>query len=510
MTYRFLPRALRRATFLCVLCAWIPNPCARAEVGGEGPNPNDPVVGVLEEGKAYCKLNGESIYGKEVADVLLEDGDRWKRAVEDFARRELIRAEMDRLGATVNDQEVKDGLLRVARMYAMQAGMDPTKLSADNLASEVGLDLRFLEEEVRTTLGLKKVLVELKLLEPNLPLEHPTTKGKMEEFLKKLVEKYEVVVESDKLQAGEALRIEQRGYSIAEVRHFALQQLGPLTQSKLRQALEILKLERLARAALSEKGFKELPEGERSAYYTYLVRQIEYEQGVPDGKPILDRNIQQSGMSVQQFLKDRRIFFDMVMAFLAKQTISFADLKAEFEAHPEVYTTKDKLLAHIFLRVYDPQGRAYAPDWLVPGHTRLNEEVQRVREERFEAARPKIESLIGLAHADFEKAAREHSDDENTKAAEGRFGQRLSAKSIPPPPLDAEVLKLALELKAGELSKPLRSAYGWHLFKCLEQQDVDFKTEKKVQERVYVNLIKRKRAELAESVSKQAKVEELF
>jgi len=476
---------------------------------GEPPiDPNDRVVGVLEDGKTYRRVNGQPIDGSEVGDVLLEDGDQWPRAVEDFTRRELVRAEMERTGIAVNEQEVSDGVLRIARIYAVQVGVDPAKLTGQNLAGTLGVDLDFLREEVRTTLGLKKVLVDQKKLAPEVPLEDPGAKSVMEEYLKLLVAKYEVVVDAKQLHPGEAVRIEQRGYSRPEVRRFALNQRGPLKASELRQALDIVMLQRLAREALKAQGKEELNDDDRRFHFWYRVRQIEYEQGVPDGRRILEHDIHNSGMSTQQFLKDRRVYFDAVVTYLAKKAIGYTDLEAEWKAHPEKYRRKETNLAHIFLRVYDPQGRAYSPDWLTPGHTRVNEHVKRVREERFEESRARMESLVGLAHADFLKAAQEHSDDEHTRKVFGKLG-RVSATAIPAPPLDKESVEAALKLKPGEVSAPVRSAYGWHLFKCLEEQETSF-DEELVKEHIYVELLKTKRQEISEALRKQATIEDLF
>ena len=126
------------------------------------------------------------------------------------------------------------------------------------------------------------------------------------------------------------------------------------------------------------------------------------------------------------------------------------------------------------------------------------------REDAFQSAKTKIDGLVPLAKENFDETARKYSDDP-TKRANGLIG-RIGKDTIPARPLDKNAIEAAVKLKPGEVSEPVRSAYGWHIFKCLEKQDVTFE---EVEERVYLTLIVEARDALFSSF-KNVKIEDKF
>jgi peptidyl-prolyl cis-trans isomerase C len=77
-----------------------------------------------------------------------------------------------------------------------------------------------------------------------------------------------------------------------------------------------------------------------------------------------------------------------------------------------------------------------------------------------EAALQKAQQVAASIHsrADFERAARAESDD-TTSGAEGGLLGPLRPGSMPP-----EVEKVVFTLKPDEVSRPLQTQFGWHLF----------------------------------------------
>jgi len=472
------------------------------------------LVGSLEEGKTYRRVDGVALTGKSVADLLVERN--WKTELPAFIERVLVRGEMERQGVTVADAEVEAEMQRIGQDYARRERKDPKLFTPAHLADGLGTSLEFLRDQHRTLLGLKKVLVQAGKLKETDPVDGPAAKQAMNAHLEAVVRKVGVVSDPKQL-GGAAVRIGARQFSREEVRAFILERIGPLLRSQLLEALQTLTLQHLVTQALKPQG-KETPDAEdRGFYFSYLVRLVEAETGAPDGRQVLTVQLQRKGQTVEGFLRDPDAVSDSGILFLARKQIVEKDIQAEYQARPEKYQAEEKLLAHLFIRVRDPQGRAYTPQWQVEGHPRVNELASREREERFRDAKPEIERLVGMARGSFAEAAARFSQDETTKPNGGLIGS-VGLTSILPPPMDKELLAQALKLKPGEVSEPLRSGYGWHLVKCLNPVDVsapqreslEKQRYERARERVYLALLKQKHDEILRGLFAQAKIEDSF
>lgn len=251
-----------------------------------------------------------------------------------------------------------------------------------------------------------------------------------------------------------------------------------------------------------------LSDDDRSFYWSFQCRLLELERNLAEGegRKAFVAQLRSKGKTVAQFLNNPTTKADIGLTRLARLELGEEDLKKEFAAHPERYQRREKLFAHLFIRVTDPRGRPYQPLWRAPGHKKLNEYAARVREERFQAKRPDIEQYLGPAKADFRATARRFSDDAATRKTGGLVG-RVGKQTILPPPCDENVKRAALKLKPGEMSGPVRSAYGWHLIKCLEKQDV---TYEEARERIYLRLLKVRREKILRDLRAGAKIEDRF
>jgi hypothetical protein len=331
----------------------------------------------------------------------------------------------------------------------------------------------------------------------------PGFKQLVQDRVNKLAAQKGLEADPKKLSAGEAVRIGGRGYARDEVRNFLAEELSNLPLLELRRKLDVLTLAKVVQQALQEKKI-ELAEDDLSFHFSYLCRRKEAETGV-DGRTVLARDIQDLGMTPEQFVHDRVFKSDAGITRLAKAPIREKQLREEFAAHPERYRRAENLVAHILIRVFDPDGRPYGPLWQVPGgNNAINQFAARVREERFAAIKPKAEGLLPLAKQDFDSAARKHSEDPLTSPAAGLLG-RIGKDMILAGNADNAVRDLAVTLKPGEVAGPVRGAFGWHIVKCLEKQDV---TYEEAAERVYLQLIFEAREKLSTTMLQTAKIED--
>ncbi|HYF49592.1 MAG TPA: peptidylprolyl isomerase, partial [Planctomycetota bacterium] len=264
----------------------------------------------------------------------------------------------------------------------------------------------------------------------------------------------------------------------------------------------ILSLERTAAAQMKQKGI-ELKEADREFHFSYLCRLYERETGVP-GRVMLRNELEKVGKTPEQFLASRLFKYDASITMLAKAPIRQQQLKDEFAAHPERYKRSENLVAHILIRVLDPEGRPYTNNWKSPGHEAVNAYVAKMREQQFTATKPKIEALVAAAKQDWEATVKRASEDPISAKVGGLIG-RIGPATVVFPPCDASVRDAAVKLKPGEMSEPIRSDFGWHLLKCLEKQDVTFD---EAAESVYLNLIQQGRKKIDAELRGAMKVED--
>jgi parvulin-like peptidyl-prolyl isomerase len=118
-------------------------------------------------------------------------------------------------------------------------------------------------------------------------------------------------------------------------------------------------------------------------------------------------------------------------------------LKKEFSEHPERYTVPELVHArHILVR-------------LNPSATQPEQD----------AALKKAEGIYSRATAkgaDFAQLAKETSEDETTKAQGGDLGGFQKGMMVP------EFEQASFSLKVGEVSKPIKTAFGYHIIKVEE------------------------------------------
>ncbi|MCW8132507.1 MAG: peptidylprolyl isomerase [Planctomycetota bacterium] len=520
---------------------------ARAEqAAGE-----DPLIGAIDEGKTYRKVNGQPINGSEIIDVLIDE--RW--ATELAAYRDYILAtdEMERAGVAVADADIDAELERQAKYFAARLGKNPEDFKVAELAKEMGVPLDFLKLNLRPTLGLLKVLVKEGKFKDDVMMADPKAKQAMAERLEALAKQRTVLADPAQLAEGEAIRIGHVGHGRDRVRQFIKERLGALRKSEILEVLDKVALIHVSSRELEEvrkrtkfdeaaraAGFENQaayaaakPTGEQAAAYaaalkaresaetakdplsredrifhlSLRVRSIEAENEIPNGQMLLRQQLQQQGMTEEQYINDRAFTIDATITAIARAQIFMKDIKDEYEAHKDKYKRREQKLAHIFIRVRDTQGQPYGPNWQVPNNERMNEYVAKVRDEQFAKARPRAEGLLGPARTDFEGAAKASSDDDKTKDRGGEIGRVGPKTVLPELSVDQHLYEAVKDLKPGEISEPVRSDYGWHIVKCLNNQETTFDEAK---ERVYLELLKRKRHEILDGLTKKLDQKDFF
>ena len=485
----------------CVLLAIACVQFARAEQ----PDADESIMVVVDEGKTYRLANGEPITGKDVIDLVLEQC--WDKELQVFIEHALKAQEAVEKKIVVADAEVDSELQNMLlKLEKHNHGMNPDELTLAKLEEKYGKSgaLAALRLETRDDVGLLRVLQKDAKLPANLHIADKQYREAARQYLEKLISQKGILSDPKDLAGGEAVRIGGRGYPRDEVRQFIITRVGQISKAQLKHNLDILTLEHLAEHSMKDQKI-ELGKDDMTFHFSYQCRKREAETGAP-GRAVFRQDLEKNGMTPEQYLQSRVCKCDAIITRLAKEPIRYAQLKAEFDAHPERYKRNENMIAHVFLCVRDSDGRPYTSNWEAPGHESLNNFVRQQRERQFISAKPKIDGLLHLAKEDFLATVRNYSDDKVGAANGGKIG-RIGAETILMPPCDQAVRAASLKLKPGEISEPVRSDFGWHILKCLEQQEVTFE---EAEERIYINLIAEARKNIDDSLEKGVKILDKF
>ncbi len=163
-------------------------------------------------------------------------------------------------------------------------------------------------------------------------------------------------------------------------------------------------------------------------------------------------------------------------------TVTDAEVNAYFEAHKEQYRTLEKAsVEYLEISAAALAGKVTINDEKLHQYYDANPAAYTVAEERSanhilvqvaqdataateSAAEAKIKDVLKRAQGgeDFEKLAKELSDDVGSKAEGGSTGFFARGAMAP------EFEEAAFKLKVGEVSEPVRTKFGWHIVKFKE------------------------------------------
>lgn len=166
----------------------------------------------------------------------------------------------------------------------------------------------------------------------------------------------------------------------------------------------------------------------------------------------------------------------------AKETVAEEDARAYFEGHKEQYRVEDKVaLEYVDLKLVDLIQKVSATEEELQQYYEAHKADFTVEEQRSAnhilielkpdaasdadaAARTKaleMRELVSGGKA-FEDVAREHSDDIGSRAEGGATG--LFGRGVMAPEFEAAVFSM----KVGEVSQPVKTAFGYHIIKLNE------------------------------------------
>ena len=162
-----------------------------------------------------------------------------------------------------------------------------------------------------------------------------------------------------------------------------------------------------------------------------------------------------------------------------KVTVTDEEIKKYYQEHKDEFKAEESVKArHILIRV--PEG-ADAKAW-------------KDAEKKAEMIRQKL-----LKGEDFAKLAKEYSEDPGSKNRGGDLGYFSKGRMIP------EFEKAAFSLKKGEISRPVKTSFGYHIIKVEDKKAAGQLKLDEVKDEIRKRLIQEKERKLQEEVLSRLK-----
>jgi peptidyl-prolyl cis-trans isomerase D len=279
-----------------------------------------------------------------------------------------------------------------------------------------------------------------------------------------------------------------RGYRISN------EQLNQFIQSLSQFQREGRFAPDLYEASVRTQGFQ-LADFERRLRQQHVVDQIRL--GFTDSEFVTDTDL--DGL-LRLVLQRREFDYTIItpQTFVEQIEITDADIEQQYQGHPELYQQPEKIkVQYVRLAVADiakgitpqedelrqayenNQARYKAPEQRRVSHILIAVK-QDADEETTNSALAKALSLTEQARsgADFEKLAKEHSDDPGSATKGGDLG--VIAEGVMVKPFE----DAAYQLQEGDVSDPVKTRFGYHVIKITELVPASVKPFEEIRDQI--------------------------
>lgn len=280
--------------------------------------------------------------------------------------------------------------------------------------------------------------------------------------------------------------------------------LENIGEERLRQAMnkqiEAMVKDRLMLKMAEEAGFKP------SAEFVIKEMKEEFDESTKEEQEEIEEYLKERGLTLEEHMKKTsedpeiqklaalRKYTHTTFLEKAKKEVTDDDVKKEYEAHLDALTRPEGItVAHILAQVNDD----------------IDEAADKEAKARIDA----IYDELLKDPSQFGKLAVEKSDCPSGKASEGELpafdkdGVTLDRSSI----MEKTFVEAAFTLeKPGQITKPVKSPYGYHIIKLIEKTPEEVVPLEKVRDRITEHLVEEKaNAELEkaldDAIAKSAK-----
>lgn len=227
-------------------------------------------------------------------------------------------------------------------------------------------------------------------------------------------------------------------------------------------------------------------------------------------KEQLNQLLKQNGISSAQFRKDLKE--EVKMKKLAKElvnvNISDADAKKYYNDNIQQFKYPDKVKASHILIAVNPQEIEEIITSDVENAGASKEEIKKKVDAEIASKKAKAEKLLAEAKknpAQFDKLAKENSDDTTTAVKGGDLGFFAAQEMVP------EFSQAAFSMKPNTISNLVKTQFGYHIIKVTDRMEAGQQPFEKVKNDIKGFLENQKQLEaidnLVESLKKNATIE---
>lgn len=227
-------------------------------------------------------------------------------------------------------------------------------------------------------------------------------------------------------------------------------------------------------------------------------------------KEQLNQLLKQNGISSAQFKKDLKE--EVKMKKLAKElvnvNISDADAKKYYNDNIQQFKYPDKVKASHILIAVNPQEIEEIITSDVENAGASKEEIKKKVDAEIASKKAKAEKLLAEAKknpAQFDKLAKENSDDTTTAVKGGDLGFFAAQEMVP------EFSQAAFSMKPNTISNLVKTQFGYHIIKVTDRMEAGQQPFEKVKNDIKGFLENQKQLEaidnLVESLKKNATIE---
>ena len=127
-------------------------------------------------------------------------------------------------------------------------------------------------------------------------------------------------------------------------------------------------------------------------------------------------------------------------------------------------------------------------------------------EKASKAAEDKIKAIIARLKKgeDFEKVAKEVTEDPSGKANGGDLGYFSKEQMVP------EFSNVAFKLEKGQISEPVKTQFGWHVLKVEDKRVKPTPKFEEVKPQIEQYVARKAQAELVQKLRAEAKIEKMY